>query len=111
MGAMTTSTAATPAPTVAVTPKASGAVVQIVQPNPGALSWAYNPQTLTVKAGDQVTWTNTGSLAHTVTADDGSFDSGNLNPGDTWSFTFSKPGTYAYHCAPHPWMKATIVVQ
>lgn len=83
----------------------------MVEPNPGALSWGFSPQAITVTSGSQVTWTNNGSLQHSATADDGSFDSGLLNKGDTWSFTFTKAGTYAYHCTPHPWMKATIVVQ
>ncbi len=83
----------------------------MVEPNPGALSWGYSPQTITITAGSQVTWTNAGSLQHTATADDGSFDSGLVDKGASWSLTFNKPGTYTYHCTPHPWMKATIVVQ
>jgi plastocyanin len=89
----------------------SAATAQIVQPSPAALSWAFSPPALTVKVGDTISWTNTGALVHTVTADDGSFDSGLLNTGESWSHTFSTPGTYAYHCTPHPWMKATVVVQ
>src|SRR6266536_2026662 len=87
------------------------ATAQIVQPQPAALSWGFSPSTLTVKVGDTIAWTNTGSLVHTITADDGSFDSGLLNTGESWSHTFGTPGTYAYHCTPHPWMKATVVVQ
>jgi predicted lipoprotein with Yx(FWY)xxD motif len=74
-------------------------------------NFAFAPTSLTVSAGTTVTWTNADSTAHTVTADDGSFDSGNLDPGKTFSFTFKTPGTYAYHCAIHPNMKATIVVK
>jgi uncharacterized repeat protein (TIGR01451 family) len=87
------------------------ATAQIVQPHPEALSWGFSPPTLTVKVGDTVRWTNTGSLVHTISADDGSFESGLLNSGDSWSRAFSAPGTYTYHCTPHPWMKATLVVQ
>jgi plastocyanin len=59
-----------------------------------------------------VTWTNNDTAAHTITADDGSFDSGNLNPGDTFTHTFATAaGTVAYHCNYHPNMVATIVVQ
>lgn len=72
---------------------------------------AYGPTTITVKAGTKVTWTNDDDVAHTVTADDGTFDSGFFDAGRSWSFTFARPGTYAYHCLPHPWMKGTVVVQ
>jgi plastocyanin/mono/diheme cytochrome c family protein len=85
--------------------------VKIVQAGLEALTWGYDPTTITIKAGDTITWTNEGSLVHTVTPDDGSFDSGVLNKGDTWTHTFDKAGTVTYHCTPHPWMKATIVVQ
>jgi len=84
---------------------------QIVQPDVGALSWGYNPATLNIHVGDTVLWSNTGVLPHTVTADDGSFDSGLLNTGDTWNMTFSSAGTYSFHCTPHPWMKGTVIVQ
>jgi len=78
-------------------------------------SFAFSPATLTIKAGTTVTWKNNTSVSHTVTSDDGkSFDSGTSNPiaaGATFSFTFTKTGTYAYHCEIHPFMKATIIVQ
>jgi len=64
-----------------------------------------------VAAGTTVTWTNQDTAGHTVTADDGSFASKTIETGGTFSQTFSTPGTYAYHCAVHPNMKATIVVQ
>lgn len=73
--------------------------------------FAFSPATLTVAVGDAVTWTNQDSATHTVTADDGSFDSGDLAQGDTFSQTFDTAGTYAYHCAMHPNMVAQIVVQ
>jgi plastocyanin len=65
---------------------------------------------LAVKAGTTVTWTNNDNLTHTVTADDGSFTSGNLNYRDTYSHTFSSAGTYNYHCKYHSNMKANVVV-
>jgi plastocyanin len=73
-------------------------------------NFAFNPSTLTVKVGTTVTWTNADSAPHTVTANDGSFASGDLNQGDSFSFTFTTAGTYAYHCGVHPGMKATITV-
>jgi plastocyanin len=92
-------------------PSASVAAAQIVEPQVGALSWGFSPDTVTVKVGDSITWTNTGSLQHSVTADDGSFNSGLLSTGQTFTQSFNTAGTFAYHCAPHPWMKATVVVQ
>ena len=62
-------------------------------------------------AGTTVTWTNSDSTQHTVTADDGSFDSGVLAQGQTFSHTFDTAGTIAYHCTIHPNMQATVTVQ
>lgn len=73
--------------------------------------FAFSPDTLEVSVGATVTWTNNDSATHTVTGDDGSFDSGNLDTGKTFSFTFSKAGTFTYHCKIHPNMKATITVK
>jgi plastocyanin len=74
------------------------------------VDFAFEPGTLTVAAGATVTWTNEGSRPHTVTADDGSFDSGRLDPGEQFSQTFDQPGTFAYHCGFHPEMQGSIVV-
>jgi plastocyanin len=62
---------------------------------------SYEPQTLRIRVGDTVTWANQDPYEHTVTSDDGFFDSGLLPTDATWSFTFSQPGTYRYHCQPH----------
>lgn len=75
------------------------------------MDFAFSPSSLNVKAGTTVVWTNNDSMAHTVTADDKSFSSGNLSKGQTYSYTFTTAGTYAYHCALHPGMTGTIVVQ
>lgn len=75
--------------------------------------YAFSPSAITVKAGTTVTWTNHDSVNHTVTADDGSaiqFDSGDIDKGQTYQFTFDQPGTYHYHCTPHPFMHGTVVV-
>src|SRR5215213_9794642 len=74
------------------------------------VDFAFEPGTLSVPVGATVTWTNTGSRPHTVTADDGSFDSGRLDPGEQFSQTFDQPGTYTYHCGFHPDMQGSIVV-
>lgn len=71
---------------------------------------AFSPTTLTIAVGDTVTWTNADDRPHTVTSNDGAFDSGNLDEGQSFSFTFTEPGTYAYRCNYHTEMQATIVV-
>jgi plastocyanin len=71
---------------------------------------SFNPGTLTVKAGTKVTWTNDDSYTHNVTSDDGAFSVGNIAAGQSLSFTFSKAGTYNYHCAIHTFMTGTVVV-
>jgi plastocyanin len=71
---------------------------------------SYKPATITVAPGTTVTWTNNDPVVHTVTADDGSWDSGNLSQGRTFSRTFDTAGTYTYHCTVHPWMVGTVIV-
>jgi plastocyanin len=58
-----------------------------------------------------VAWRNNDQLVHTVTANDGSFDSGSIQPGTTWRHTFTRPGTYVFHCTPHPFMRGVIIVR
>lgn len=70
----------------------------------------FHPGKLTVEAGSRVTWTDLDSVNHTVTADDGSFDSGSISNGQAFRQTFDQAGTFTYHCAIHPSMTATIVV-
>jgi len=85
--------------------------------------FSYSPATLTVAAGTTVVWTNEDAVGHTVTAADGIevgaaptglFDSGILDQGDTFEFTFDEPGTYFYLCRPHASMAsmhAEVVVE
>jgi plastocyanin len=101
--ATSATTAAAGSPTAAGT-AAAGASVTIKD-------FQFTPSTVTIKVGATVTWTNDGPSTHTVTADDGSFESGNLAQGKTYTRTFDTAGTYAYHCAIHPNMKAQVVVQ
>jgi plastocyanin len=72
--------------------------------------FAFAPPDLTVAAGTTVTWTNEGWAPHTATAEDGSFDSGRLDQGDSFEQTFNEPGTFAYHCSFHPGMTGSVVV-
>jgi plastocyanin len=73
-------------------------------------NFAFSPAEIEVAAGTTVTWTNADGAPHTVTADDGGFDSGRLNTGETFSQTFDTAGSFAYHCDFHPNMKGTVVV-
>ena len=75
-------------------------------------NFAFAPAAITVKAGTTVTWTNQDSDAHTVTSqhDSGPLNSTALNTGQTYSYTFTKPGTYSYLCTIHPFMTATVTV-
>ncbi len=74
-------------------------------------NFKFSPDTLTVKVGDGVTWTNNDSIDHSATADDNSFDTGLIATGKSGNITFNKAGTYTYHCSIHPTMKGTIIVQ
>jgi plastocyanin len=73
-------------------------------------NFAFEPKSITVKAGTVVTWTNTDSAPHTVTAADKSFDSKDFGKGKSYSYTFSKPGSYDYICSIHQYMKGTVKV-
>ena len=74
--------------------------------------FAFAPAAITVKVGTTVTWTNQDADAHTVTSQDngGPLSSAALNTGQSYSFKFTKPGTYAYLCTIHPFMTATVTV-
>lgn len=76
------------------------------------MNFAFAPAALTVKAGTTVTWTNKDSDAHTVTSQGsgGPLASAALSTGQSYSYTFTKPGTYAYLCTIHPFMTATVTV-
>lgn len=76
-----------------------------------AKSYAPDPATVVIGVNNTVTWVNNDSSPHTVTANDGSFNSGNVAPGGVFTYTFTTPGTYEYHCIYHPWMIGTITVK
>jgi plastocyanin len=97
---------ATPEPLPSDTPESSGGLTVEV----AIQSFTFAPGELTIAAGTTVIWTNNDSAPHTVTADDGSWGSGRLSKGDTYSFTFEQPGTYPYHCNVHPLMTAAVIV-
>ena len=72
--------------------------------------FAYDPATIEVDTGETVTWTNDDDVPHTVDARGGEFSSGNLDPGDDFTFTFDTAGTYDYFCAIHDFMAGTVTV-
>jgi plastocyanin len=71
---------------------------------------AFKPRSILVGAGDTVAWTNSGAGPHSVTADDGSVDSGPLIPGATFSLPFPDAGLFTYHCAIHPLIIGAVTV-
>lgn len=70
----------------------------------------FQPEELTVKAGDTVVWVNKDLVAHTATSKTGGFDSGIIVPGKSWKYRLEQTGEFAYLCTYHPTMKATLSV-
>jgi len=102
-----TSSGNTPTPTVS----SSGTTTSGTQ-NLTISNFAFSQPSITVHVGDTVTWTNQDSTAHTVTSTDGGpLNSGNMANGVSYSYTFTKTGTYAYHCSYHPYMTGIVTVQ
>lgn len=88
--------------------------------NPDFAGDAYDPIALTVAVGDTVAWRNSDTVAHTVTSGasdgtsgtvDGKFDSGFLDPGEVFVYTFTEAGEFDYFCLPHPWMVGRVLVE
>lgn len=74
-------------------------------------NYKFKPETTTIKAGTAITFVNHDEVAHSAVADDGSFSTDLLEFGEKEEVTFDTPGTYTYHCEPHPNMTGTIVVE
>jgi len=75
----------------------------------------FSPTTITIVTGESVTWVNDDTMMHFATSGiaptpDGIFDSGMVNAGESWSYTFDEPGTYDYYCMVHAWMVGTVIV-
>jgi amicyanin len=94
---------------------AGGVMVARAQTAAAAVSidnFTFNPQKLTVKAGTTVTWTNKDDIPHGIAATGNAFTRSNaMDTDNTYSFTFTTPGTYQYFCYIHPHMTGTIVVE
>jgi plastocyanin len=95
-----------PAPTEEKSEKVSKPEVYQVD----IINFSFSPQTLEIPVGATVTWVNQDRRFHTVTCDDGSFESKKLAKGGTFSYSFEKKGTYEYHCTSHSYMKGKIIV-
>lgn len=89
----------------------AGQASVVIEPGAGYITnpTFYSPSTLHVTVGQTVVWKNLDNVAHTVTGDNG-LQSGNIDPGGSYSFTFTKSGTYVYSCDYHTWMTGSIVV-
>jgi plastocyanin len=74
-------------------------------------NFVFGPQTITVPVGTTVTWTNKDDIPHTTVSTDGVFKSKVMDTDETFSYKFTKPGTYSYFCSVHPKMTGKVVVQ
>lgn len=74
-------------------------------------NFAFDPNILTIKNGENVTWTNEDSTSHIVKEDNGLFESNTLSNGQSFTYTFTIVGIYNYTCAIHPSMKGKVIVE
>jgi plastocyanin len=74
-------------------------------------NFSFTPPTITIPAGTTVKWTNRDDIPHTVVNDDQKFQSKALDTDESYSYTFTKPGTYPYFCSIHPKMTGKVIVQ
>jgi amicyanin len=117
LAAASCGTAATPAATLATTTNAAATSTTAAASTNGATAavvienYLYSPETLTVKAGTTVTWTNKDSVSHTVTTKAPLFDSGLFGKSKSYSYTFTRTGSYEYYCIPHPYMVGKVIVE
>lgn len=73
-------------------------------------NFAFAPDTIRIKAGQTVTWTNKDTAPHTATSLSGAFGSNDLSTNQTFQFTFNTAGTFSYHCTVHPMMATAYVI-
>jgi plastocyanin len=76
-------------------------IAQAASTTVDASEFQFSPKTISIDPGGSITFDNTGNEAHTATADNGSFDTGNLDPGDSKTITIKAPGTYPFYCKYH----------
>ena len=104
------SSPSTPTPS-SPAPGAGGTPVTIVSGASIMTTTAFAPNPITVGVGGSVTWTNNDNTSHNATANDGTWNSGNIAPGASFTRSFPTAGSFPYHCTIHPGMVATVVVQ
>ena len=102
--ATTVATPQTTAPATQTTPVSLPPVAITVQ------NFAFSPASVSVPAGTTVIWTNRDAAPHQIASDTGAFMGNPIGRGSSYSFTFTTPGTFPYHCSIHPSMKGTITV-
>lgn len=107
----TSSSPSTPSTPSTPSPGGGGTPVTIVSGASLMTTTAYAPNPITVAVGGSVTWTNNDNTSHNATANDGSWNSGNMAPGATFTRSFPTAGSFPYHCTIHPGMVGTVVVQ
>ncbi len=99
----------TPRPTPSPTPKPPPPVTVVITTNSKGV-FEFSPASISVPPGTLVVWVNHTSVAHTVTSRGGSFGSGLINPGGSYSFRFGSAGSFGYFCSVHPFMTGTVNV-
>lgn len=96
---------------VGVSTVASGAATVRMRDGSGADENFFRPRTLRVDRGERVVWRNRGTRPHTTTSNTGRWDSGTLQPSQSFARRFRKTGTFRYHCEIHDGMTGKIVVE
>jgi len=111
-GSSSSPTTPTPTPTTPTAPATSiSATVSIPVGATSLGAGAYVPSPVTIAPGGTVRWTNDDTITHTTTSNTSVWSSGNVSPGGHFDMTFPTAGTFPYHCAIHPGMVGTVVVQ
>ena len=96
-----------PAVTGNAAPSATGPVAAEVRVG----AYRFTTDSIVVSAGQAVRWVNGDPVEHTVTFDSGEPGSPLISPNGTWAHRFDRPGRYAYHCTPHPFMTGAVIVR
>lgn len=84
---------------------------RVPKPDIQMKNFEYQPAEVKTRPGAELTWVNNDPVPHTITAEDGSFDSGNIMQGESFTYTFKEKGTFTYYCRIHPRMRGQVVVE
>lgn len=99
------------APAAVYAPQAAVAAAPAKIQRVAIQNFAFSPQIIVITPGTTVTWTNADEDPHTVVANDKSFHSAAMDTDESYSFTFTKPGEFAYFCSLHPHMTGKVIVK